>query len=100
MVGLTLTSGAVAFAIVLVATLASTGSFCAPATAMLSEAAEAAGLARGLGFALVNFAWALGLILGAAGGGALAGAVGNRFALLTVPFSAPATPHQEPHQVD
>lgn len=84
MVGLTLTSGAVTFAIVLVATLASTGSFWAPATAMLSEAAEAAGLARGLGFALVNFAWALGLILGAAGGGALAGAAGNRFALLTV----------------
>ena len=83
MIGLTVTSGAVTFATMLVATLASTGIFWAAATAMLSEAGEAAGLARGLGFSLVNFAWALGLILGAAGGGALAGATSNRAALLT-----------------
>jgi len=81
---LTLPGTAVLFALGLVATFASFGSFWAPATAMLSEAAEAAGLDRGLGFGLVNFAWAAGLILGAAGGGALAGASGNAVTLIAV----------------
>jgi predicted MFS family arabinose efflux permease len=84
LIGLTFHVGEVGFAIVLVATLASTGTFWAPATAMLSEAAEATGLARGLGFAIVNFAWAIGLMAGAAGGGALASAAGNTAALLVV----------------
>jgi len=81
---LTLPGNALVYAAVLIATLASFGSFWAPATAMLSEAAEAAGLVRELGFGLVNLAWAAGLIIGAAGGGALAGIAGNGAALVAV----------------
>lgn len=50
------------------------GSFWAPALSQLSDLAEARGLDHAYGFALVNIAWAPGQALGAAGGGALAGA--------------------------
>jgi predicted MFS family arabinose efflux permease len=51
--------------------------FFVPATALLSDGAEAAGLDYGLGFALLNLAWAPGAIVGSAAGGALAGAIGD-----------------------
>ena len=53
------------------------GIFWAPAMAMLSEGWEAVGLAHGLGFALMNFAWAPGNVVGAAVGGGLAEIAGD-----------------------
>jgi len=53
------------------------GTFWAPAMAMLSDAADTHGMSQGYALALVNFAWAAGQIAGAAGGGALAKAVGD-----------------------
>jgi MFS family permease len=61
-----LVAGAVLLAI------AALGVLWAPAMAMLSDAAEASGLDQGLAFALSNLAWAVGHLVGAGGGGALA----------------------------
>jgi MFS family permease len=52
--------------------IAALGVFWAPAMAMLSDASEDAGLYQGLAFALSNLAWAVGHLIGAGGGGALA----------------------------
>jgi len=46
--------------------------FWAPAGAMLSEAAESAGLDQGLAFGVLNLAWAGGQVIGGGGSGALA----------------------------
>jgi predicted MFS family arabinose efflux permease len=56
----------------LVATTAALGVFWAPAMSLLSHAAEAVGAHQGLAFGLVNLAWAAGMVVGAAGGGAIA----------------------------
>jgi MFS family permease len=53
------------------------GVFWAPSTAMLSDGWEAAGVEHGLGFALMNFAWAPGNVLGSAAGGAIADVGGD-----------------------
>jgi MFS family permease len=70
----------------MVATTAAFGTFWAPAMSLLSEAAEAVGAQQGLAFGLVNLAWALGMVVGAAGGGAMAGATVDAapYALLSV----------------
>jgi MFS family permease len=52
--------------------IAALGVMWAPAMAMLSDASEKAGLYQGLAFALSNLAWAVGHLVGAGGGGALA----------------------------
>jgi MFS family permease len=49
-----------------------------PAMAMLSDGAEAAGVAQGFAFALVNLAWATGQTAGAAGSARLADVAGDR----------------------
>jgi MFS family permease len=49
-----------------------------PAMAMLSDGAEACGVALGFAFALVNLAWATGQTTGAAGSARLADALGDR----------------------
>jgi MFS family permease len=46
--------------------------FWAPASALLSDVAEGAGLDQGYAFALVNLAWAGGQVIGGSGGAALA----------------------------
>ena len=51
--------------------------FWAPAMAMLSDAAEDGGLEQGFAAALINMAWAVGEIIGARGGGAIAKAAGD-----------------------
>ncbi len=61
----------------LVVVAAVLGLFWAPAMALLSDAAESAGSGQGLAFALCNFAWAAGITVGAAGGGALAKATAD-----------------------
>lgn len=53
------------------------GSFFAPASAHVSDAAENAGLTQGLAFGVVNGAWAVGNSVGPGAGGALAGAFGD-----------------------
>jgi MFS family permease len=54
------------------------GSLYTPAMAMLSDGAEAFGVAHGFAFALVNLAWASGQTLGAAGSARLADLTGDR----------------------
>jgi MFS family permease len=61
------------------------GAFWAPAMALLSDAAEAAGLSQGYAMALINLAWAAGQIIGAAGGGTLANVTSD-----AVPFALSA----------
>jgi MFS family permease len=45
--------------------------------ALISHGAEAAGLAQGLAFGLMNACWGVGALIGPAAGGALAGAAGD-----------------------
>jgi MFS family permease len=72
--------------LLLVATTAALALFWAPAMAMLSDAAEVVGVHQGVAFGLVNFAWAGGMVVGAAGGGALAKATSDAtpFAIVAV----------------
>jgi MFS family permease len=49
----------------------------APALALLADVAEELGIAQGLGFALVNLAWAAGQTVGSAGGARLAQSAGD-----------------------
>lgn len=68
----TLPRSAAAVAVLLVVLASAVGLFWAPAMAMLADQAEESGLDQGLGFALVNIAWAGGQVVGSSGGGALA----------------------------
>jgi MFS family permease len=62
---------------------AALGTFWAPGMALLSDAAEDAGLDLALAFAISNLAWALGHVVGAGVGGAVADATSD-----TVPYTA------------
>jgi MFS family permease len=57
-----------------VAAACALGVFWAPAMALLSERADALGLAQGVAFGLTNLAWAAGQVAGSAGGARLADA--------------------------
>jgi MFS family permease len=57
------------------------GALFTPAFALIADGAEAAGLAQGMAFGLMNAAWATGAMIGPGAGGALAAASGDR-----VPF--------------
>jgi predicted MFS family arabinose efflux permease len=59
-----------AFAVLL--TFASLGGFWAPSMALLSDASEESGLDQALAFSISNLAWAIGHLLGAGAGGAIA----------------------------
>jgi len=48
-----------------------------PAFALIADGAERVGLAQGMGFGVMNAAWAVGAMTGPAAGGALAGATGD-----------------------
>ena len=67
---------ALVIALVFVAALAF-GGFYTPGMALVSDRAEAAGLAQGMGFGIMNTAWALGNMTGPAAGGALAAGAGD-----------------------
>ena len=54
----------------------------APAAALLADVAEDLGIAQGLGFALVNLAWAAGQTLGSAGSARLAQSAGDALPFL------------------
>jgi MFS family permease len=53
------------------------GAFYTPGMALVSDRAEAAGLAQGLAFGVMNTAWAVGNLTGPAAGGALADRFGD-----------------------
>ena len=63
----------------------------APASALLSDGAEAVGLDQALGFALLNLAWAGGQTLGSAGGGRLAEATSDAAAYAVLACVCAAT---------
>jgi predicted MFS family arabinose efflux permease len=64
-------------AMLMVLATAAFGLFWAPSMSLLSESAEAVGAHQGLAFGLVNLAWAIGMVCGAAGGGAIAKAASD-----------------------
>jgi DHA1 family tetracycline resistance protein-like MFS transporter len=68
-------------ALLVVASGIAYGSFYTPGMALISHGAEAAGLAQGLAFGLMNACWGVGALIGPAAGGALAGAAGD-----TIPY--------------
>jgi MFS family permease len=53
------------------------GSLFTPGMALIADGAEDSGLAQGLAFGIMNAAWAVGAVIGPAGGGAIAGATGD-----------------------
>ena len=63
-------------ALVFVAALAF-GGFYTPGMALVSDRAEVAGLAQGMGFGIMNTAWALGNMTGPVAGGAIAAGAGD-----------------------
>ncbi|HEV3001096.1 MAG TPA: MFS transporter [Solirubrobacteraceae bacterium] len=71
-------------AVAVVVALAAAGIIWAPAMAMISEGADAAGVAQGLAFGIVNLAWAGGQVAGNAGGSATAEATSDAFAFAVV----------------
>lgn len=68
-----------------------TGILFAPASALLSDGAEAAGLPQGVVFGLFNLAWAGGQVAGAAGGARLADATGDAVPYTVVAVLAAAS---------
>jgi len=66
-----------------VAAVSALAAFWAPAMALLSDAAEHAGLAQGMAFALTNLAWAGGQTVGGTAGSAVAEATAD-----AVPYAA------------
>lgn len=66
--------------VVIVAAGVAFGTFWAPSMALLSDGWEHVGVSHGLGFALMNAAWAPGNVFGSAVGGAIAGAAGDAVA--------------------
>ena len=70
-------ASAVLLAGTVVLAFARSPSFWAPAMAMLSDAAEDAGLDQALAFSISNLAWAVGHVLGAGVGGAVAEATAD-----------------------
>ena len=66
-----------AITLLVVAAAIAFGGFYTPGMALVADRAELAGLAQGLGFGVMNSAWALGALTGPALGGALADALGD-----------------------
>jgi MFS family permease len=79
-----LPSAVLSLAVLLVAMDCSLGGFWAPAMAMLSDAAEGLELDQGLAAALINLAWAGGVIAGSSGGGGIAKAHGDAIPMIVV----------------
>jgi MFS family permease len=53
------------------------GALFTPSFSLVSEGAESAGLAQGMGFGLMNAAWAVGAVIGPVAAGTIAGATGD-----------------------
>jgi len=78
-------------ALVAVAGASVTGLLLTPASALLSTGAESAGAPQGLVFGLFNLAWAIGQVLGSAGGARLADATTDAVPYLCVACLAALT---------
>jgi predicted MFS family arabinose efflux permease len=78
-------------AVVVVTGAAISGGLLTPASALLSDGAEAAGAPQGLVFGLFNLAWAIGQVGGAAGGARLAEATSAAAPFLVVAGLAAVT---------
>jgi MFS family permease len=76
-VALALAEEPLALALLVIAAAIAFGGFYTPGMALVADRAELAGLAQGLGFGVMNSAWALGALAGPAVGGALADALGD-----------------------
>ena len=68
---------ALLLAAALVAAVAALGVVWTPAAALISETSEKAGIQQGIAFAIMNVGWALGHIIGAGGGAAIAEATSD-----------------------
>jgi MFS family permease len=77
--------------VVVVLAAATAGMLFAPASSLLSDGAEDAGLSQGLVFGLFNLAWAGGMVAGAAGGARLADVTSDVVPYLTVAALAVVT---------
>jgi MFS family permease len=73
----------VLMALAVLLAFASLGGFWAPAMALLSDASEESGLDQALAFSISNLAWAIGHVVGAGAGGAIAEASSD-----AVPYAA------------
>jgi predicted MFS family arabinose efflux permease len=71
-------------AVVVVAGATASGVLLTPASAVLSDGAESAGAPQGLVFGLFNLAWAIGQVVGSAGGARLADATSDAVPYLIV----------------
>jgi MFS family permease len=80
----TVPGSGVVLALLLVLLAASFGLFWAPAMALLTDVADATGLALGFAFALVNLAWAAGQVVGSGLGGEAAKLTGDGVPLAVV----------------
>ena len=69
---LALPENAVLLAVLLCGTVAALGTFWAPAMALLTDAAEGAGVGHAMAIAIANLAWALGHVIGGGAGSGLA----------------------------
>jgi MFS family permease len=78
-------------AVLIVIAAPAIGILYAPAMAMLSDGAEAFGIAQGFAFALVNLAWATGQTAGAAGSARLADLAGDELPYLLLAGVCAAT---------
>ena len=74
---LAVSSGAAVIAGLVVVATISFGSFYTPGISLTSHRADAAGLAQGLSYGVMNTAWAFGELVGPTGGGALAQSAGD-----------------------
>lgn len=79
-VALALVDGAVAVVVVVLLASVAYGALFPPGLALLSYGAEQVGLSQGLGFAVMNAAWAWGALVGPAGGGLLGDVAGDAVA--------------------
>jgi len=76
-VALAVSSTPAVIAVLVAAAAITFGSLYTPGMSLTSHRAEAAGLAQGLAFGIMNSAWAVGALVGPALGGALAEAEGD-----------------------
>jgi MFS family permease len=81
---LPLPDGRLPLAVLVILAAPALGLLWAPAMAMLSDGAEARGLDQGLAFALINLAWSVGALAGAAGGAWVGERLGDSAAYLSL----------------
>jgi MFS family permease len=75
--GLSVADGSVAIVMLVIAAAFGFGAMYSPSMALVADRAEAAGLAQGLGFGLMNTFWALGLLVGPPIAGAISDSHGD-----------------------